>query len=552
MSSNVLNPRKPLLWLIGAAVAATFFASGALVASATIDGDDDDSSNQTQLVVPGIGRDGGAAEPAGLSTQYPGSNDSIAKGAPGQRGGSDASFAGCRAPLPAGVVTATGLDFGKASFAPALPNAGFSALSIALSAQGECDANGAAVSGALTLDSAWKHDETGLEAYVSQRASTEKVASVIRQDSATFWANGYVFHVGVNGYHILPADVAPDQPVTTPMPADLPSTSNSSSGSGSAEPGRSIAPAPQPDPRAAEVLRQLIGQLAPNLDQKCFWTTGSGDWNDLSELGIGDPRPAIPAGFALLDMNSTTFNPPAAGCDTTLQPTEGFNFNANWQKDPNGTDFAYLGLSIYSSGGPGNQFGQISEYGANWSSGKFAYSVYAKSNKPLGVETIRAIAKAMDPSFNEACFIRDRELEASELSGLGLREAKAPDGYKQLESNLRATEIGAGCTKPDGFAPSYNLNWVFEKGADVIAAGVNRYGGGSGDGSGFQGPNNLSWTDSQGTNYHVNAYSKGTNPEVSKDDLIAVAKSMDPSFDISKLTDGGDKPIPLPERSARP
>ena len=550
MSSNVLNPRKPLLWLIAAAAAAAFFASGALVASA-IDGDDGGKpSVQNQLVVPGIGRDGGnAAEPAGLTTPSYG-NEDVAKGAPGQRGGADASFAGCRAPLPAGVVTATGLDFGKAGFAPALPTTGFSALSVALSALGECDRTGAATSGPLSLDSAWKHDESGLEAYVSQRASAERVASVIRQDSATFWANGYVFHVGVNGYHILPADGGPDQPVTVPA-VDLPATSGSSSGSGSAEPGRAIAPAPQPDPRAAEVLRQLIGQLAPDLDQKCFWTTGSGDWSALASLGIGDPRPAIPAGFTLVDMNSTTFNPPAAGCDTSLQPTDGFNLNANWQKDPNGNDFAYLGLSIYSSGEAGNYPGQISEYGANWSNGKFAFSVYAKSNKPVGLDTIRAIAKAMDPSFNEACFVRDRELSLGELAGLGLREAKAPDGYKQIEANLRATEIASGCAVPEGFAPSYNLNWVFEKGADVIGAGINRYGGGSGDGSGYQGPNNFSWTDAKGTNYHVNAYSKGINPEVSKDDLIAVAKSMDPNFDLSKLNNGGDKPLP-PERSARP
>ena len=122
-------------------------------------------------------------------------------------------------------------------------------------------------------------------------------------------AKGYVFNVGVNGYHILPAAAADGGPAV-----DLPTTSNS--GSGSSEPGRSIAPAPtQPDPRTAEVLRQLIGQLAPDLDQKCFWTTGSGDWSALAALGIGDPRGAIPSGYSLVDANSTTFNPPAAGCD---------------------------------------------------------------------------------------------------------------------------------------------------------------------------------------------------------------------------------------------
>jgi hypothetical protein len=50
----------------------------------------------------------------------------------------------------------------------------------------------------------------------------------------------------------------------------------------------------------------------------------------------------------------------------------------------------------------------------------------------------------------------------------------------------------------------------------------------------------------------VNAYSRGVNPEVSKDTLIAVAKSMDSAFDISKLTEGpGDiKPLPAVDGSA--
>ena len=119
---------------------------------------------------------------------------------------------------------------------------------------------------------------------------------------------------------------------------------------------------------------------------------------------------------------------------------------------------------------------------------------------------------------------------------------------------LMAQDIAAGCPKPDGFQPSYNLAWSFQKGADTIEASANRYGdGGSGRSSGYQAANTLNWNGPDGTMYSVNAYSTGVSPTVSKDDLIAVAKSMDPSFDISKLSEGGpDNPIAQPAPAVDP
>ena len=57
MSSNVFNPRRPRFWLAGAAVAAAFFASGALVARATIDrsGDSNPSDgDRAEVILPGL------------------------------------------------------------------------------------------------------------------------------------------------------------------------------------------------------------------------------------------------------------------------------------------------------------------------------------------------------------------------------------------------------------------------------------------------------------------------------------------------------------------
>jgi hypothetical protein len=302
------------------------------------------------------------------------------------------------------------------------------------------------------------------------------------------------------------------------------------------------------------VLQLLIGQLSPTTDLKCFWTAGPGDWASLAGMGIGDPRPAVPSGFSQQEFNVTAFTEPTGGCDTSLKPNEGFSFNASWQKQDNG--FSYLGVSVFANGAQPEFPGQISEYGANWSRNGLQYGVYAKSEKPLGIDVVRAIAKALDPQFNEACFVRERQLSDGDLSGLGFSPAKAPKDYKLVRSNLVASEIASGCPKPDGFEPSYNLSWSFEKGADTIDAGANRYGSSPrGDGSGYLSANNLSWTSAAGTNYYVNGYSKGISPNVNKDDLVAVAKSIDPAFDLSKLKEGGGpegKPVPLPaEKSSR-
>ena len=546
-SANLLNPRKPLVWLIGLAAAAAFFASGALVARATIDESNagDDASKAAKLVVPGIGR----AEDTPAMAPNPGAaygENDVAQSGRGGMPAADMSMPACQSPLPAGVVTATGIDPTKAGFTPSLPTAGFSAVSVSLSSVGKCEANGAATSGELALDSAWIHDATKLQAYVNQRVSAERVASVLREDSATFWVNGYVFHVGVNSYHILPtaSDDAPDRD----LPASSGSGSTGSAGATTPADPR-IAPAPTADPRAKEVLQQLIAQLSPTADLKCFWTLGKADWSSLAAVGIGDPRPAVPAGFTEQELYINAFTEPAAGCDTSVKPTEGFSLNAGWQKDQS----AYVGVSVYNNGYEQSYPGNISEYGANWSNNGFQFGVYAKSEQPLGLDVVRAIAKALDPQFNEQCFVKDRTLSESELPGLGFSAAKAPSGVSLVRSNLNASEIAAGCPKPEGWEPSYNLNWTFEEGADTIEAGASRYGdSNTGDGSGYRYQNNFNWTSANGTSFYVNAYSRGVNPDVDEDVLVAIAKSMDPAFDLSKLVEGGDKPIPLEERSARP
>ncbi|MFN8617323.1 MAG: hypothetical protein U0837_09510 [Dehalococcoidia bacterium] len=544
-SANLLNPRKPAAWLIALGVGAALFASGALAARATLDDDEPSPApaNSPNTIAPGIGTE--AVAPGSGSAAY-GPNDVITNDG---RGGMDMSHPGCQAPFPAGVIANGVIDPSKAGFVPAFPASGFTPLSVGLAAQGDCTNGESASSGDLVVNSTWQHDATTLIAYITQRATATKVASVFRGDGASFWANGYEFSVSVNPF---PQRAIPEG-YFAPDDSNSGAGSSSSSGGSTSTAPAQPATAPGVDPAAADVLRELVAQLAPGLDQKCFWTQANGDWNSLAAAGVGDPRPAIPSGYTHTDLNVVALVPPANGCDSSLKPINGFSLNAGWQKGA-AAAFSYIGVSVYSDGGNSQPFGQINDYGANWSNGGLSFGVYAKSETPVGRDVILAIAKALDPSFNEACFVQDRELRESDLSALGFHAATAPGGYKLTRSILRAQDIAGGCAKPDGFQPSYSLAWSFQKGADTIEASANRYGdGGSGRSPGYQAANTLNWNGPDGTMYSVNAYSTGVSPTVSKDDLIAVAKSMDPSFDISKLSEGGpDNPIAQPAPAVDP
>jgi len=166
-----------------------------------------------------------------------------------------------------------------------------------------------------------------------------------------------------------------------------------------------------------------------------------------------------------------------------------------------------------------------------------------------GCDTIRAIARALDPSFDEACLIQDRELTAQDLKRLGFPVPSGPAGYQIVRSATTSQEIPAGCPEPQGWVTQYNLSWTLERGPDTIEASASRYGNSTEPARGVIGPNAIWWTDASGTNFSVNAYSRGVSPEVPRDDLIAVAKSMDPAFDESKLTPGPDVPQAMPERA---
>jgi hypothetical protein len=530
MPSNVpIRLSGPLGWAIAGAAAAIVFAAGALTARALYDDPPPPAQEPGQVTT----------DPPGGWSPYPGADIGVGRSTPQPgfvgRGGEDAlapkhgSFGpyGCQVPLPAATMGLTTIDLEAAGLSPRVPRNGFELLGATISSASDCTPQGQPTGTPRpVLMTTWRHAATGLDVYLTQAVTIDPVAPVLRTDGATFSALGYLFSAYVNPYMVRPFES--DRPVS-----------------------------PLPDPRAAEVLRETISQVVPGFDQQCFWTVAEGDWADLAAAGIGDPRPAVPAGLTLGERHITTFRPPAAGCDTSIKPTEGLGLYAHWHSRAG--DGASLGVSVsglpqgFDPGYPG----YIDQFSANWSRGGLQFSVWYSTGREGDPAIVRALARALDPAFDDACFIQQRTLTEADLPGLGLRAPTPPSGYTVVASNLSASDVAAGCARPDGFVASYSLSWTLQRGTETIDVHVHAAPDSpkSMPPSGWIGDYGLGWVSADATSYSVNGYSKGATPTVPRDDLIAVALSLDPTLDVSKLDEqtGGGRgdsvpPMPAPDK----
>lgn len=529
-SSSRIRQPGPLGWALAIAAACALFAAGTVTGLALTDGDGD-----TPLSPPASGGQDGTGS-SSVSISRPGipTTASGGPGAPGReaadtvapKGGAMPAY-GCTAPLPEGVVGSETLNLAAAGITPRVPHSGFQLTGLSLSSTAGCTPDGQPEGDArLVLSTAWRHTQTGLEVYLNQAPSADPVAPILRQDSATFAALGYRFDVWVNAYPVRPLEgPATDTPAIAVNGAD---------------------------PRAAEVLREVIAQLAPGFDQQCFWKVRDGDWADLALAGVGDPRPAIPSALSLSDVHVSAFDRPADGCDTSVAPVEGFGLYATWSSADGATQ---LGISVYGlPDDASSQYpGYLDQYGANWTNRGLQFSIWYASKEPGSPDLLRAVAKALDPSFDDACFVRQVSLQPSDLAALGLRQPQPPQGYDLTASYLTTTDVAPGCERPDGFYRSIDLSWTFQRGPDTISVYVNRYEGSTGmTPGGTISDYGLYWTAADGTSYSVNGSSTGVSGVVSRDDLIAVATSLDPSLDVSRLSDekdGAVPPRPAPDRS---
>jgi hypothetical protein len=362
----------------GVAVAAALFGGGVLAGQSTADTSPPTTTPtpvttmRNSVTLPAVAADADVKD-SGSSTASSGTAGSAMPIPP--------DGASCQAALP-GVVDGTAIDLSKAGLTPRFPGDGFSLVSLSINAMGPCDGSGAAQP---MLDSQWRHGATGLNIWVHQSVS-ESAPDVIQGTNATFFSDGYAFQVSVGGGVAYAVD------------------SRSATGSGSApsaKPGIAPGSPGGEDPRAAGVLQAVIAALAPSLSDACFAHQVTMGWDGLPALGIGDPRPAIPAGWTEENASVVTYTPAEQDCGGGPL-LEGGSFNATYLQSA--SDGSFLGALLMSASAlPPNVDtapGSISDYGLSWSDGNFQYSVYAKANEPVARGVLVAIAQAMDPSLD--------------------------------------------------------------------------------------------------------------------------------------------------------
>lgn len=282
------------------------------------------------------------------------------------------------------VLTGSVIDLSAAGMTPRLPGDGFTLRSMSVGAAGACDNNGVSSSaadatGSAMLDTQWRHDETGLDVWIHQQSADDPSPSVIQGTNASFSADGYTFQVGVSGGVVYATDMADGsrtEPASPPM-----------------ESGAS--------PEATALLQTVIGRLAPSLPEACFSREQDGGWEALSSLGVGDPRPAVPAGWTEEGVSSVIYLPPT---DTCGRPplVGGGSLTASYTQT--NSDGSWAGaLFITANALPPDvetMPGFISDYSVSWSNGTYSFGVYAKAETAMPRDQLLAIARALDPAFD--------------------------------------------------------------------------------------------------------------------------------------------------------
>lgn len=539
--------RRASYTALGVLGAAALFGGGALAGNA-LGGD--------AAAPPVVPPAGGTVLPGGQGVSTISTLPARGVPATGSDSSSGASVAGSSAVPPSGgicpvavgdVLSGTSIDPAKVGFAMNLPKAGFSLRSIQLRAEATCGPDGQPQgAGELVLETSWVHDATGLEAYLSQRKTAERISNVRYDGSLLFWSAGYAYSLNVNSYRVYPAM----EGAVPPMQGGT--TEGSVGGASSASP---LAPPTQPDPRAPAVLDELLAQVAADIAAgKCYYTQRPGTWSDILAAGVGDPRPAIPAGFSEDQAYITAFDPPA-NCDAGPSPDQG-SFTVTFSAA------AGRGGGIYISGNrlPAGQVpypGTIDQYSASWSNGSWQFSIGAKADPSPGDAVVRAIARALDPRFDQACLARQVTLSEADLAAMGAGAPATPEGWKRELANAARTEFSGSCNSAQRQlyqGENANFQWVLTGpgGATVSAAGYRQ--GAEPTAPGYISDGNLSWMAANGWQFVVSGYKQADGTPVPRETLVAIAKGLDPQLDVSKLAEGGPdtppvKPMPAPAPS---
>ena len=404
----------------------------------------------------------------------------------------------CAADIGA-AISGDGIAPGAVGVAMNLLGDGFHLTSIALATV--CGAAGGSPVAVPVLQTSWSVDGADSALQLSQQPQADSSPNRLDAGSATFWWHGYLYSLAAAGA----------------VPVASGGTGATTGGTG-------------PDDARA-ILLHAIAELAPGLDLSCFAERKAGAWSDLDALGIGDPRPAIPSGYALSDFQLTFLAAPA--CAAPAPDTE-VVLSATFQSAAGGS----IGIGAWSLDGSDPYPGTLEDGLVAWSSDRYQFSVWgsAGDGTPLSSPALVAIARALDPAFSAACALQPVVLSPGDLDALGFHAPAAPAGYALTFSSLTGDVVGSACTRTFSFGGTYSLFWTFANAeGSLVAATAFRVV------SGHPGPRTapavsdscISWSDDRGTSFFVsgNSVSGGPGPGIAA--LIGVARSMDPGLVIS-------------------
>lgn len=349
------------------------------------------------------------------------------------------------------------------------------------------------------LETEWRHRKTGVELMIDQFA-TSTMPTRIAPLYATFADAGYDFNIiNVSLYGNVSADGFPEKPV---------------------------------DPATAHrIVEMAAQQLRPPVPLSCFYRTVAKDWSDLAGFGLGDPRPAVPDGYSLARPEFTVLERPSKDCPPASPPPTAepqVQFQAMFS-GPGSSLLAVFASSVTpddiespATFRPGD---------ARWHNAKYRFSINWAPERVTD-EQARAIAKALDPGFAAVCPLSARAVSFADLNQPNVREPRRPDGLPAVISSsflVVGSSIGCASDAPPGFQAHWLLEYRDRAGlVDVTALG------------GEQLPNmrpmvfedkTLYWKRGDGVAFYVS----GLKAEFTREELLAIARSLDPSFDESLL-----------------